>query len=249
MHQNRLEAEHTAEAIRQRLAERKPYSYLGDAVLGAIDGCVTTFAVVAGVAGANLPRSVALILGLANLVADGFSMAVSNYQRNKSEREIIERARRTEERHIDEIPEGERREIEAIFAGKGFAGEVLRDIVRVITRDRRRWVDTMLTEELGLRLVAPHPHRAALITFVAFCAAGMIPLLPFVSPIAVGAAGMFWVSSVATATAFFAIGMAKGHVLDRPVLRSGLETLLVGGSAALLAYLVGLGIAQIAGTG
>ncbi len=244
-----LQAEHTAAEIRARLGRGARHSYLGDAVLGAIDGCVTTFAVVSGVAGAGLPRNVALILGFANLLADGFSMAASNYQRNLAERERVEQARRTEERHIAEIPEGERREIHEIFARKGFGGEVLDEIVRVITRDRRRWVDTMVTEELGLRLVAPSPRRAALVTFAAFCTVGLIPLLPFLLPLAPPPTGMFYASCLATAGAFVLVGMLKGHVLGRPRLRSGAETLLVGGAAAALAYVVGLLLGRLVGTG
>src|SRR4030095_16791056 len=76
-----LEKDHTPAAIRKRLESVKKSSYLGDVVLGAIDGCVTTFAVVSGVSGGQLPAAVALLLGTANLLADGFSMAVSNFQR------------------------------------------------------------------------------------------------------------------------------------------------------------------------
>ena len=144
-----LQAQHTPDAIAVRLAARKPPSYVGDAVLGAIDGCVTTFAVVSGVVGANLPQKIALILGLANLCADGFSMAVSNYQKAASELQRIAQAGRIEARHIEEVPEGEREEIRQLFAQKGFTGALLEDIVAVITQDRKRWVETMLTEELA----------------------------------------------------------------------------------------------------
>ena len=81
-----LQAQHTPNAIAACLAATKSHSYVGDAVLGAIDGCVTTFAVVSGVVGAHLPQGVALVLGLANLCADGFSMAVSNYQKTARRR-------------------------------------------------------------------------------------------------------------------------------------------------------------------
>jgi hypothetical protein len=86
----RLEPEHRPEAVRRRLAERRGQSYLGDAVLGGIDGCVTTFAVVAGAVGGGFPGLVVIVLGFANLLADGFSMAVSNYQGTKSQRERVE---------------------------------------------------------------------------------------------------------------------------------------------------------------
>lgn len=61
--------------------------YLRDLVYGANDGTITTFAIVAGVSGANLAARVAIILGLANLLADGVSMATSNYLSTKSDLE------------------------------------------------------------------------------------------------------------------------------------------------------------------
>ena len=89
-----------------------------------------------------------IVLGFANLLADGLSMAVSNYQGTKSQREQVEQARRKEEHHIEQIPEGEREEVRQIFARKGFEGGVLEKIVEVITQDRQLWIRTMLTEEL-----------------------------------------------------------------------------------------------------
>lgn len=241
-----LHAEHRAEAIEARLAGAKPNSYLGDAVLGAIDGCVTTFAVVAGAAGAQLPAGVAIILGLANLLADGFSMAASNYQRAKSEKDLLQKARATEEMHVREVPQGEREEVRQIFAAKGFEGEVLEAIVQGITQDPRLWVDTMLTEELGLRLDPPRPLAAALTTFAGFCAAGMVPLLPYLLP-GLPAGSVFTVSAAATAATFLAIGLLKGRVLQHPLLKSGMETLLVGGAAAGLAYGVGILLRDLVG--
>ena len=238
LRQPTLETEHQPEVIGVRLAALRRYSYLGDGVLGGIDGCVTTFAVVAGAVGAGFPSIVAIVLGFANLLADGFSMAVSNYQGTKSQLEQVEQARRNEESHIEHIPEGEREEIRQIFARKGFEGDLLEQIVDVITNNRRLWVDTMLTEELGLQVEGPQPFRAALTTFVAFFVVGFIPLIPFLIP-GLTLQQTFVVSSIVTAMAFFGIGMVKGSILQRPILRSGLGTLLVGSAAASLAYLVG----------
>jgi VIT1/CCC1 family predicted Fe2+/Mn2+ transporter len=214
------------------------HSYIGDAVLGGIDGCVTTFAVVAGVFGGGFSSVVAIVLGFANLLADGFSMAVSNYQGTKSQREFVEEMRLTEERHIEQVPEGEREEIRQIFARKGFTGDTLEKIVGVITQDRQLWVDTMLSEELGLQTDGPSPLRAALVTFAAFFTIGVLPLIPFLIP-KLTPFQTFVMSAVLTALAFFGIGSVKGLVLGRSPVRSGLETLLVGGTAAALAYGVG----------
>lgn len=234
-----LEHYHSPESIQKRLEEGPKHNYIGDFLLGAIDGCVTTFAVVASVAGAHLSASVAIILGVANLIADGFSMAAGNYQNAKADHELIERARRMEERHIDEVPEGEREEIRQIYAAKGFEGETLEEIVRVITSDRKQWVDTMIQEELGLPLDAPNPVLSALTTFLAFLLIGLVPLFPYILPIGLDENKTLMVSSIATGIAFFIVGMIKGKVLHHHWLKSGLETLAIGGTAAILAYAIG----------
>jgi VIT1/CCC1 family predicted Fe2+/Mn2+ transporter len=234
-----LRRQHTPEAIAARLKAATEHSYLGDMVLGGVDGTVTTFAVVAGVAGAGLPAHVALILGGANLLADGFSMAVGNYLGTQADSHLVDRVRQSEERHIQAIPDGEREEIRQIFAAKGFEGEVLEHIVEVITQDQKRWVDTMVTEEFGLRLQNPSPIRAALATFTAFVVAGMVPLLPFVLPVSASPNSTFGCSALATGLTFFLIGLAKGRVVKRPAIWSGFQTLAIGGIAAVLAYLVG----------
>lgn len=235
-----LAAEHTSPAIASRLAAASNHSHLRDFVLGAIDGVVTTFAVVAGVAGADYPASVAVVLGMANLAADGFSMAVGNYVGTKSERQALEEVRRAEHHHIRAIPDGEREEIRQIYAAKGFEGALLEQVVDVITADERRWVDTMVTEEFGLQLEMPSPARAALSTFFAFVFAGFVPILPYCLPLGMTSPTLFAVSSVATAITFFLIGAAKGHVVQRSKWLSGVETLLIGGAAAMLAYGVGV---------
>src|SRR5688572_8132998 len=99
--EERLLVDHTPDAIAARLRAATTHSYVGDFVLGAIDGTVTTFAIVAGVAGAGLPSGVALVLGLANVLADGFSMATSNYLKAVADRQVVDRVRRMEELHID----------------------------------------------------------------------------------------------------------------------------------------------------
>lgn len=239
-----LREQHQPDAIRLRLEDGTRQSYLADSVLGGIDGCVTTFAVVAGAVGGELSGMVIVVLGFSNLLADGFSMAASNYLGAKSEREQLAKARRAEENHIDRVPEGEREEIRQVFSRKGFEGHILDRIVDVITADRKLWVDTMLTEELGLRLEGRSPFRAGLSTFAAFVAVGLLPLLPFLWP-GIDADQRFLLSIAVTAFAFLGIGIAKGRVLERPVVKSGIETLLVGGLAAALAYGMGHGIRQI----
>jgi vacuolar iron transporter family protein len=233
-----LEHSHEPAAIRRRLAAEHKPSYLADSILGGIDGCVTTMAVVASVAGAGLPVAVAFVLGLASLVADAFSMGVSNYQAVKSQGDARDRIRRQEERHIDQEPDGERAEVRIIFENKGFEGDTLERIVDTITSDRRRWVDMMIQEEHGMALQGPSPARAGLATFLVFILVGSMPLLPFLLPFLVGVQ-VFVASGLIAALALFGIGYAKGVVLDMPRGKAGLETLLMGGGASIIAFLFG----------
>jgi VIT1/CCC1 family predicted Fe2+/Mn2+ transporter len=243
-----LLSEHSAEAIHRRLARPPPASYLRDFVYGAIDGAVTTFAVVAGATGANLGASVVVILGLANLFADGFSMAVSNYLGTHAAREQREQARRREERHVALVPEGEREEIRQLFAAKGFSGDDLDRAVDVITADRDRWVDTMMTEELGYGADSGSPLRAAASTFAAFVVIGSVPLAVYLIDLVVSGqiAHRFAWSTALTALAFFAVGSLKAEVVGQRWWRAGAETLAVGGAAAALAYLVGVALQGVA---
>jgi vacuolar iron transporter family protein len=234
-----LQSEHTTDAIARRLAAAKSHSYLGDFVLGAVDGAVTTFAIVAGAAGAGLSNGIVLVLGLANVLADGFSMAAGNFLRARSDQQVLQRIRLLEETHIERIPDGEREEIRQIFRGKGFDGEMLERIVKVITDDRQRWVNTMLTDEWGLQLQPPSPWRAALATLSAFVLAGLVPLAPMVVLMHGQAEESFAISAILTGATFFAIGIVRGRVVDQRPLASGFETLLIGGSAAFVAFFVG----------
>ncbi|MEZ5363596.1 MAG: VIT1/CCC1 transporter family protein [Bryobacterales bacterium] len=236
-----LQASHTPAAIRRRLSQGPTQSYLRDFTYGAIDGAVTTFAVVSGVAGAQLPGRVVIILGLANLIGDGFSMAASNYLGVRAERQQRERLRAEEEAHIAEYPAGEREEIRQIFERKGFSNDDLDRVVRVITSDRERWVETMLAEEHGISSGGPIPWRAAAWTFAAFLLAGSIPLAPFLF----GHASYLW-SAALTGAAFFLVGAVKSRFVAQPWWAAGLETLALGGGAAGLAYVVGLLLRDVA---
>ncbi|WP_171210974.1 VIT1/CCC1 transporter family protein [Ruegeria sp. HKCCA5426] len=226
---------HSQQEISERINAPPGRGVLRDVVYGGIDGSVTTFAIIAGVAGAGLSPFVIVVLGLANVLADGFSMAAGNYSGTKAELDNIRRIRAIEERHIDLYPDGERREVREILAQKGLSGRVLDEATDAITDNHENWINLMIEGEYGLGTVDPNPFKAAIATFMAFLVAGMIPLLPFLLSVE----NAFTVSVWMTMGVFFAIGALKSRWSLAPWWRSGMETLLIGGAAALIAYLVG----------
>jgi len=145
-----MEHEHSVEAIQERLSAGPKQNYLRDWIYGGIDGSVTTFAVVTGVVGANLSPAVIVIMGFANLVGDGFSMAASNFLGTKSEHDDVGRLAAIERRHIELAPEGEREEVRQIFG-----------------------------RERLCRLEPRSAWKAAATTFSAFAVCGLAPLIPF----------------------------------------------------------------------
>jgi VIT1/CCC1 family predicted Fe2+/Mn2+ transporter len=236
--QHSLIDEHLPEAIKRRLRHNTSSRSRSSATLGGIDGCITTFAIVSGAAGAGLSAPIALVLGFANLLADGFSMAVSQYESIKTENAVIDSVREHEARHIEQIPQGEREEVRQIFQQKGFNGDTLETIVNTISGDKRLWIDTMLREEHGLQPGANNALLPASITFIAFILMGALPLIPFMFS-TLQMPQQFMLSSVIAALVFFCIGLLKSPATDKPRLGAGFSTLLTGGSAAALAYATG----------
>jgi len=215
--------------------------YLAEFVYGGMDGSVTTFAVVAGAVGAELGVGVVLILGFANLFADGLSMSIGNYLSVKSEIDEYKRQEKVEYWEVDNLPHKERDEIREIYEAKGFEGDLLEKVVDVITADRDRWVDVMMKEELNLQYPAASPFKTALATFSAFVVVGFIPLMSYVVSYfyLIPPARLFVLSSVFTGLAFVFIGFLKSYVTHAPRLRSIIETLMLGAIAAFVSYYVG----------
>lgn len=232
-----LAAAHRPDAISRRLGRPRPPRVARELVYGAVDGLVTTFAVVAGAAGAGLSSRVVVILGLANLGADGFSMAASSFLGIRTERARRRRVRAEERRHVALLPEGEREEVRQILARWGLEGDALDASTDALTADRDRWVDAMMTLEHGFSEDEERPLRSALATFAAFVLVGAIPLLPYL----VGAVpGSVLVgSAVLTLVGFGLVGVAKGPVAGIGPVRSVAETVAVGCAAAAISFAAG----------
>ena len=219
--------------------------YFDDFIYGSIDGAVTTFAIVAGVIGAGLSPGIILILGFANLFADGFAMAAANYQATKAKIEFIDMKQKQEEWEIDNLEDQEKEEIRTIYREKGFKGQLLEDIVRIITSRRKVWVDTMMREELGLIKDDKKPINSSASTFIGFNTIGVIPLIPFVVFLIFGfdvTSNAFFYSILSVIVAFLLVGMIKGKIVKKSMIQSGINTIIIGSVAATVAYLVGYGL-------
>ena len=245
-------AAHEPERIAQAASEQHggtSHQYIGDMVYGGLDGIITTFAVVSGVAGAQLGTPVILILGLANLLADGFSMATGAYLSSKSEQEYYEREREREAWEVEHFPEGERAELYEIYQSQGYSQEDARRLVEIHTKDHDLWLRAMMVDELGLLEDERKPHFSALATLASFVVAGVVPLLVYLLgllfPIPQTVA--FPTSLALSGLALFGLGASKVLITERNAFKSGIEMLAVGGLAAAVAYAVGALLKGIGG--
>jgi VIT1/CCC1 family predicted Fe2+/Mn2+ transporter len=197
-------------------------SYIAEIVYGANDGIVTTFAVVAGVAGAALDPAIVLILGTANLLADGFSMGASNYLSQRSAQEY--RAAR------DERNSG-------VHDGRNSG---------VSTEGHSPEANEAGDDSNGGR----PPLFTAATTFLAFVIAGWTPLVPYLLALEFEALlaveATFTVSLVAAGIAFFIVGSSRSLVTNRRWYSAGAEMLLVGMLAAGVAFGVGFALGGLA---
>jgi VIT1/CCC1 family predicted Fe2+/Mn2+ transporter len=223
--------------------------YIGDFVYGGLDGIITTFAVVSGVAGANLDTNIIVILGLANLLADGFSMATGAYLSSKSEQELYDKERERELWEVQHFPEGERSELYHLYRERGYSEEEASALVEIQCRDTDRWVDAMMIDELGLLKDDRHPLLSGLATLIAFTVAGAVPLAIYFLDMAVSisASAAYPIALALSGLALFGLGAAKVLITHRSPFKSGLEMLLVGGLAAGVAYAVGALLEGLAG--
>lgn len=241
--QHNLQASRQAHNIENSQEKHKieQGQYLKSLVYGGLDGIITTFAVVAGVAGASLSFGVVLILGFANLIADGLSMAIGDYLSTKAEKEFNKAERKREEWEVANYPEGEKQELIELYEEKGIENTDATQMVNIIAKYKKAWIDIMMVEELGILPSKESPLKNALVTFVSFSVFGFLPLLTYV-------VARFWsglsqftfiIACFLTGITLFVLGALKTRFIDRAWWSAGFEMLIVGGLAASVAYFIG----------
>ncbi len=208
-----------------------------DLVIGMSDGLTVPFALAAGISGAIAASHIVVTAGIAELAAGGISMGLGGYLAARTDVEHYESEQRRERREIEEIPEAEKSEVFSIFRGYGLSDEDARKATAGLTTNRQRWIDFMMRFELGLE--EPDQHRApisALTIGGAYVIGGLVPLVPYM--LVQNSKPALYLSSLVTLFALFVFGAAKGALTGVAWLRSAMQTVIIGGLAATVAFFI-----------
>jgi VIT1/CCC1 family predicted Fe2+/Mn2+ transporter len=215
--------------------------YLSELVYGGIDGGVTTFAVVSGATGAGFSTEIILVLGIANLLADGLSMSIGSFLSSRAKRQSYIKQRDLEFKRTISSPEQQIEDVRAIYRSKGFEGKLLNEIVSVIVADPKLWVNEMMKDEIGMIPERRSPAKKALVTYLSFITVGSIPLLAYVAALLRNTPSdiLFIISCALTLISFILIGSIKASLNKVNRVKAILETVLLGSIAAAVAYFAG----------
>ncbi|MEW6288020.1 MAG: VIT1/CCC1 transporter family protein [Chloroflexota bacterium] len=206
-----------------------------DIVIGMSDGLTVPFALAAGVSGAGAATSIVVTAGLAEIAAGSIAMGLGGYLAARTDSEHYETERLREVEETEEVPEKEKEEVADVFRAYGLSEAELKPVVEALSKDRKNWVDFMMRFELGLE--QPDPKRAgksALTIALSYIAGGLIPLSPYM--LLPNLTDALRVSVGVTLLALFLFGFFKGKFTGIHPLRSGVQTVLVGGLAAAVAF-------------
>jgi len=213
-----------------------------EVVYGATDGVVTSLGFIMGVFGALHDSRIILITGIAGASAGSLSMGLSAYISSKSQAEFFLAEIERERAEMQEMPDKERDEVRKIYRAKGFQGQELEMVVRQITKDPNVWLRCMMEEELGLIVESmDNPWLVGVVTALSYLSAAFLPIIPYAlqSPMA----AFPWSVGISV-LALFGLGAGKTRLTHTPLLKSGLELMLIG----LLSAVVGYGIGRITGS-
>ncbi|MGZ4830552.1 MAG: VIT1/CCC1 transporter family protein [Candidatus Angelobacter sp.] len=208
-----------------------------DVVIGMSDGLTVPFALAAGISGAVASSHIVVVAGLAEIVAGSIAMGLGGYLAAKSDAEHYESERKREEFEIVKLVDDEVKETRDIFQSYGLTEEETLPVVASLQKRPVSWVDFMMRFELGLE--RPDPRRAfvsAATIAGAYIAGGFIPLSPYM--LVHTSSQAFWYSVLVTLVALAVFGYIKGRFTGARPLRSGLQTVVIGGLAAGAAYLI-----------
>ncbi len=208
-----------------------------DIILGGQDGLVNVLGIVLGLAAATNDARIVIIAGLAALFAESIAMAAVAFTSNQAEAEFYEAEKKRELWEIKNWPEKEKQEVKEIFANYGLKGKALTDVVKIITSNKKAWLNIMMSEELGLtKIEKSKPLKSAIVVGLSAVAGSLVPLIPFyLFPVSQA----LIVALIFSAIVLFTTGAIKAKLTGRFWFRSGFELFAIGMLAALAGYLVG----------
>ncbi|KAL3817228.1 hypothetical protein ACHAXA_009515 [Cyclostephanos tholiformis] len=221
--------------------------FIKPVIFGGLDGILTSFAIVAAAAGGNMPVPVVIVLGFSNILADALAMGVGEFLSSKAENEWILRERAREKWEMENYPEGEIREMIDIYESRGMSREDATTVIETMAKYTEFFVDVMMSEELSLR-VPEKDHKIesmkeGVVMFLSFATFGSLPILGYVLIPALypslGEHVLFVAACVVTGMVLFSLGCLKSMFSASNWLVCGLETLLLGGVCATVAFTVG----------
>jgi len=231
-----------------------PSGYIKSMVFGGLDGIITTFAVVAAVAGAELSSDMVTLLGVANLVSDGISMGLGDYFSEKSEKDYILQEWKRETWELENYPEGEKREMIELYVEEGMAVEDATAIVNAFAKYPDKFVNLMMVDELGLEKWDPQDLKGmwkqGAITMCSFWFFGGIPVITYA---AVSAAGVdsqnliFLIDCIVTLLTMFLLGAAKAKVTNTSMFIQGGVMMINGTVACAASYFIAWAIKELMG--
>jgi len=232
---------------KKKRPQHKPSGkYLKSMVYGGLDGLISTFAVVAGVTGADLSVGVLLILGLASLFADGVSMAVGDYISTKAESDHLSMEKAAEEADRDEDPKAERESLITTFEKKGASRRDAELLTNTLSKYHDLFIEVAMSEKLGLVEDDDSPVKNAIVTFFSFVIFGSTPIISYVvaraaisDPWFKGVNIVFIIACIFTSMVMFGLGALTSRFTSTAWWKSGLLVMINGSFAAGIAYLIG----------
>jgi len=224
-------------------------------IFGGLDGILTAFAIVAGAAGGALSPTVVLILGFSNIFADALSMGVGEFLSSKAENEWILSEREREMWEVENYPEGEMQEMIDLYVQRGMAKEDAKLVIETMSKYKDFFVDVMMAEELELHVPddnhVQESMREGFVMFCSFAIFGSFPLLGYVIiPVSfpdLGEEVLFSCACIVTGVVLFIMGCVKSIFSTANWFCAGMETLLLGGTCATVAYTIGQYVDRMVG--
>ncbi|HET8910813.1 MAG TPA: VIT1/CCC1 transporter family protein [Ktedonobacteraceae bacterium] len=208
-----------------------------DIVIGMSDGLTVPFALAAGLSGAVSSTAIIITAGLAEIAAGSIAMGLGGYLAARGDAEHYESELRRERSEIKEVPVAERAEVQQVFMSYGLTKDESTPIVEALSKRPDSWVDFMMRFELGLERQDPRRALTSAITIaLSYIVGGLIPLSPYIIVHSARSALLF--SVILTLLALLIFGFVKGHFTGTNPFRSAIQTALIGGLAAAVAFLI-----------